>query len=291
MMNGHKLVRAVLAGLLLGAVAAGTATPATPAAAGSEPLLVAASSDYDSVKQKEALAQCPRGTRVLGGGGYVHNGGRQVHLTRLQALGSSNRFAAGATEFGGFTANWRVSAYAICGPAPSGLEYVSRSTKRDSTSPKSAFASCSSGKKAVSMGARVYGGNGDVAITDIGIHNNNPNGAINVATVAGAEEHENITAEWTLWSFAVCADPLPGLEHVVSPPVYQSEDKSVVAECPPGKRLYGVGASMWGKALVHAIHRGIYPDQDLKFATDIVLETPSGEPEDWGAQTQAMCAY
>jgi hypothetical protein len=74
---------------------------ATPAIAVPGLTLVTAASGYDSTSSKEVLARCPSGTRILGGGGFIEGGDRQVHLVRLQALGSSDRFAAGAQENGG----------------------------------------------------------------------------------------------------------------------------------------------------------------------------------------------
>lgn len=72
--------------LILAATVAAALIPAAPAAAVPGLQLVTAASVADSSKSKEALAICPTGKAVLGGGGFISGGGRQVHFHRLQAL-------------------------------------------------------------------------------------------------------------------------------------------------------------------------------------------------------------
>jgi hypothetical protein len=271
----------VLAGLTLSGLAV-----AIPAVAVPGLTLVTAASGHDSTSSKEALARCPSGTRILGGGGFIEGGDRQVHLIRLQALGSSDRFAAGAQENGAYPASWRVYAYGICGQAPAGLEYVSYQSGRSSSNYKQVHAHCSPGKRVISAGARIYGGGGDVVLLRF-------MPGQDLVDVEGVEDEDGYAGDWMVWGHAVCADPLPGLELVVSTTPHDSSDKVDSATCPRGKRLHGLGGAMngestgdWGQARF----TGAYPDAALTSATTIMLEDPTGIANEWFTSTAAICA-
>ncbi|MDG4770186.1 hypothetical protein [Solwaraspora sp. WMMD792] len=280
----NRLVRLALAALVAaGSTLVGVAV-AAPASAVPGLVFVSGVSALDSTSSKEALAVCPAGTRILGGGGYVSGGGRQVGFTRLQALGSSDRFAAGAAENGAYAGNWRVYAYGICGRAPAGLQYVSFQTASNSDSYKAATATCPAGKQLISVGARTLNGAGNVVIDDL-----RPNGALTSATVTGYEDEAGYAGSWSLWSYGVCANPLPGLQLVTATSAVNSTDKVVGASCPAGKRLHGLGAEITG-GVGQAIHAGVYPDAALTSAVDISLEDPTGIPGNWYTRAYAICA-
>jgi hypothetical protein len=273
-------------GLILVGLAAGGVAVATPASAVPGLTLVTAASAFDTASGKEALAQCPSGTRVLGGGGFIQNGDRQVHLTRLQALGSSDRFAAGAQENGAYGANWRVHAYAICARPPAGLEYVSFQSERNSNPFKQARARCSPGKRVISAGARIHGGDGNVVLLRF-------TPGQDIVEAEAVEDEDGYGGSWILWAHGVCADPLPGLELVVSTTPPNSTDTVNSAVCPAGKRLHGFGSAMngespsdWGQA----IHTGAYPNAALTTATTTVLEDTTGIANNWFTSMVAVCA-
>jgi hypothetical protein len=285
-MNTRTLYRLAATGSVLVGLAAGGIVAAAPASAVPGLTLVTALSPWDSAGSKEALASCPRGTRILGGGGYVQGGGRQVHLTRLQALGSSDRYAAGAQENGAYAGSWRVYAYGICGRAPAGLEYVSFSSPRDSDPHKQVRAMCSAGKRVVSAGARVYGGTGDVVLLRF-------QPGQDQVEVEAVEDEAGSSADWMVWAHGVCADPLPGWELVSGATPADSGDKVNSVACPAGKRLHGFGSAMngadpadWGQA----IHTGAYPDAALTTATTVVVEDVTGIANAWFTSAVAICA-
>jgi hypothetical protein len=285
-MKSRTLSRLAATGSVLVGLTAGGVVAATPAAAVPGLTLVTAMSAWDSASSKEALATCPSGTRILGGGGYVRNGGRQVHLTRLQALGSSDRFAAGAAENGAYAGSWRVYAYGICGRAPAGLEYVSFQSPRNSTGYKQVHATCSPGKRVVSAGARLHGGTGDVVLLRF-------QPGQDQVEVEAVEDEDGTGDGWTVWAHGVCADPLPGWELVSGATPASSSDKVNSVGCPAGKRLHGFGGAMngedpadWGEA----IHTGAYPDAGLTTATTVALEDTTGIANAWFTSTVAICA-
>lgn len=278
-------LRLALATLLV--TAAGLAVVATPASAVPGLQLVTGMSALDSASVKEALAACPSGKRVLGGGGYIYGGGRQVHFYRLQALGSSDQFAAGAVERGAYGANWRVYAYAICGSQPAGLEYVSYSTTSTSDPYRAATAECSAGKKLISMGARVLDGyeDGQVIIDDVMLSS-----TLETTTATAYEDENGYGGDWNLYSYGVCANPLPGLEFESATSPSNSSDKVIGVNCPAGKKVHGVGGNING-ALGEAMYGGIYPSGALTGATVIAVEDSTLYNNNWTARVYAICAF
>ncbi|WP_326554408.1 hypothetical protein [Micromonospora sp. NBC_01813] len=280
----NRLVRLALAALVVaGSTLVGVAV-ATPASAVPGLVFVSGVSANNSNSSKEALAVCPAGTRILGGGGFINGGGRQVGFTRLQALGSSDQFAAAAAENGAYAGNWQVHAYGICGSAPAGLEYIGFQTASNSNSFKSAAASCSAGKQLISVGARTTNGAGNVVIDDL-----RPGTTLTSVSVTGYEDEAGFAGNWTLWAYGVCANPLPGLQLVTTTSAANSADKAIGAACPAGKRLHGLGAETNG-GLGEAIHAGVYPDAALTTAVDVSLEDPTGVAGNWYTRAYAICA-
>jgi hypothetical protein len=285
-MNTRTLYRLAVTGSALVGLAAGGVVAAAPASAVPGLTLVTATSPWDSTGSKESLASCPRGTRILGGGGYVQGGGRQVHLTRLQALGSSDRFAAGAQENGAYAGSWRVYAYGICGRAPAGLEYVSFQSPRDSDAHKQVRATCSAGRRVVSAGARIYGGAGDAVLLRF-------QPGQDQVEVEAVEDENGYGGDWMVWAHGVCADPLPGWQLVSGATPADSSDKVNSVTCPAGKRLHGFGSAMNGESPAdwgEAIHTGAYPDAGLTAATTVVVEDVTGIANAWFTSTVAICA-
>ncbi|MFV2018471.1 hypothetical protein [Micromonospora sp. LOL_023] len=280
----NRLARLVLAALMVaGSTLVGVAV-AAPASAVPGLVFVSGVSASDSTSGKEALAVCPAGTRILGGGGFINGGGRQVGFTRLQALGSSDRFAAGAAENGAYAGSWRVHAYGICGQAPAGLEYISFQTASNSNNYKTATASCPAGKQLISVGARTTNGAGNAVLDDL-----RPSTTLTSATVTGYEDEAGFAGSWSLWSYGVCANPLPGLQLVTATSAVNSADKVVGAACPAGKRLHGLGTEITG-GVGQAIHTGVYPDAALTSAVDLALEDPTGIAGNWYTRVYAICA-
>lgn len=280
----NRLVRLALAAVVVAGSALVGVAVAAPASAVPGLVFVSGVSAFDSTSSKEALAVCPTGTRILGGGGYLSGGGRQVGFVRLQALGSSDRFAVGAAENGAYASSWRVHAYGICGQAPAGLGYISFQTVSDSNGYKIATASCPAGKRLISVGARTTNGGGNVVIDDL-----RPNATLTSATVTGYEDEAGYAGNWSLWAYGVCANPLPGLQLVTVTSAVNSIDKAISAPCPAGKRLHGVGAETNG-GVGQAIHAGVYPDAALTTAVDVSVEDPTGIAGNWYTRSYAICA-
>jgi hypothetical protein len=241
-------------------------------------------SAQDSVATKSATATCDEGQRILGGGGFITGGGRQVQFTRLQPNGSSDTYVVTATEIGNYAGNWRVSAYGICGEAPAGLEYKSFHSFTNSDELKTGAAQCSAGKKVLGTGARTEGGDGQVIIEDIYV----PENLLYVSATV-VEDSTGYSGNWSMWSYAVCANPVAGQERVEAPTVSDSNDKAVGVPCGGAKKVHGVGGRINGGD-GEVMHGGIYPAPDLGSATLISLEEANGQADNWNSEVFAVCA-
>lgn len=247
---------------------------------------VTGSSGLDSVDSKQALADCPPGDRVLGGGGYISGGTGVVHFTRLQALGSTDQFIAVAEERGNYVGDWRVYAYAICGPAPAGLEYsvVGRSSI-DSETVKSAYLDCPDDKVAISYGARVVNGGGEVFLTAFG-----PAAGGNDARAIASEDENLFAGDWSVWTHAVCADEMPGQELVWADALpSDSIPDTITLACPAGKQVHGLGGYIGG-GFGEVFHRAAYPSSTLGSVAAIVVEDANGTGNDYWDRVYAVCA-
>jgi hypothetical protein len=284
-MRRTVIARLCAAGALLLTTAGLQLAAAGPATASPGLVFASAVSALDSSSPKEAAAACPAGKRVLGGGGYIEGGGRRVQFQRLQPSGSFDVYYAGAVEVsGGYAGNWRVHAYAICAAQPAGLEYVSFHTGTSSSSSRTATATCPGTKKVVGLGARVSGGGGQVMLDDMA-----PNAALTSVTATAYEDDNGYAGNWSLWAYAVCANPLPGLELRTATSASDSFDKGVFVPCPVGKRVHGVGGMMNG-ATGQALYGGVYPNATLTSTTAISVEDSNGYAGNWSVTTFAVCA-
>jgi hypothetical protein len=277
--------RLLLAGAMLLAVVAAQLATAAPAAASPGLVFRSGVSAEDSAPTKEAAAVCPTGTRVIGGGGFIEGGDRRVQFTRLQASGSFDSFYAGAIEVGSYLEDWSVHAYAICADQPAGLEYRSFNTGSNSDSVKTATATCTGSKKVISAGARIINGDGQVMLDDMA-----PNGALTSVTATAYEDDTTYSGNWSLYAYAVCANPLPGLElRTASDVPSDSDDNLAFIGCPGAKKVHGLGATMTG-ALGQAFHAGIYPAADLTSGVAISLEDQNGYANNWYNSIFVICA-
>jgi hypothetical protein len=284
-MKRSRMAAAVLA--LVGGLAASTVA-AQPASAAPGMVRVAVQTAQNGDELKEILAPCPTHTRVYGGGGYVTGGGRRVHLIRLQPSSTQNGWLAAAQEIpgGADVGEWRLYAYAICGPALPGLQYVADSSGQDSQTAKDAHATCPGFKLLVAAGARVVDGEGTVVIDDLQI------GSDSQTVHAWAVEREGGSAAvWGVWAFAVCADRtgLPGYGVAELTSANNPNDKNITVSCPAGETVYGLGGALFNSG-GDAHYKGAAPNAAL---TSVSLYTPvdeTGAPQAWRSTAQAVCA-
>ncbi|PZS25477.1 MAG: hypothetical protein DLM59_20115 [Pseudonocardiales bacterium] len=127
---------------------------------------------------KTAVALCPAGTDVIGGGGPV-NGAQHVVIAEDQV---------------GTNQSWAVQAYAACSSPVAGLQIVSVTGDAGSSGFQAKRADCPAGKSALGAGGRINNGAGQVALNTQG-----PGASISQATAAsGLEDHDGFEGQLDL---------------------------------------------------------------------------------------------
>ncbi len=164
-----------------------------------------------------------------------------------------------------------------------GIERVGAVSASNSVN-KSATVTCPAGKRVLSASADVNPGNGDVLIDDV-----RPSADLQSVTANAMEDETGTAADWTVSALAICAYPPPGLERVSATSPLNSQNKSVAATCPSGKRLLGMGADLntfVGQVLLDDLR----PDAGLTSVTVNALEDETGNSTNWSVTAYAVCS-
>ena len=253
-----------------------------PAPTGLE--LVSATSPVDSAN-KSVVATCPGSKKLLGSGAKITGGTRQVLLDGiLPNQGLSNVTVNALEDEGaGTSANWSVTAYAICAPNMPGLQRIAATGPSDSTSPKIVAASCPVGKSVIGMGGTINSPNGQVALDALF-----PDASLSSASISAAEDGTGNTANWSLSAFAICA-PTTQLTTVVPPGRGTSGGAGFEGTCPAGMLPAGVGGDITGGFGHMGLQRlvpGVSTAGQFRVAT---MSDPSATIENWVLEAQGVC--
>jgi hypothetical protein len=116
---------------------------------------------------------------------------------------------------------------------------------------KSITANCPAGTLVVGAGATLTGAAGQVILDDIAPQ-------VGLQSVrASAYEEEPYAPNWTVTAIAMCAPNVPGLVRVATTSPYNSVNKTLIAFCPTGRVLLGMGYQIdgsGGAVLVESMH-------------------------------------
>ncbi|WP_283136904.1 hypothetical protein [Rhizohabitans arisaemae] len=291
-MEMRKMWRVVLAVcgtfVLLGAqfVAAG------PAGAVWGLVHVWSESAYDSTATKSRTTLCPAGKRVIGAGARVDPGNPMVSLVHVEPLYDGRGVTAIAHEDSvGYSANWLLTAYAICASPLAGYE-VNWGLGASGTSPKvTGVVACSPGKRLLGFGGGVQAAPGAVVLTGVGP----APGVPDAVEVVGEETEGGYAPTWLVNAWAVCANPVPRLATVSeSLPASSATWATDQVNCPAGTRMHGLGAKIhngFGQVGLSWLQPGAGPrDPALLQATTLAFEDRTGLATDWTLETHLVCA-
>ena len=103
------------------------------------------------------------------------------------------------------------------------------------------------------------------------------------------EDGNGFGGNWLAAAYAICADPLPGLQRVAATSASTSAAKSVTATCPTGKRLVGLGGDRVGGA-GQVVITTMRPEPGLTKATVLAREAQGGYEANWTVSAYAICA-
>ncbi|MFI6158535.1 hypothetical protein ACIA59_01155 [Micromonospora haikouensis] len=233
---------------------------------------------------KSQSATCPTGTTVIGGGGAITGSGLgQVGMDIMLPLAGGSAYSVtGREDENGVAGNWAVTASALCAPAPSGLVTVSGSSAPSFGTSNWFEKSCPAGKHAIGVGGAVVGAsNSEVILEDLRIQQNS-------VVVAGVEDGTGFAGSWWLDATAICADPLPGEQRVDDSSYSSAAVQSVVATCPAGTRVHGVGGEiLGGEGQVRLTEMRATSSTAV---TVRAMEDENGFSSNWKVRAYAVCA-
>jgi hypothetical protein len=171
--------------------------------------------------------------------------------------------------------------------AVTGLGRASAATAFDSSSVKTATATCPAGKQVLGAAGGIDEGgpgSGEVVIEDL-----TPNAGLTSVSVRAIEAQSGFPGNWQVAAVAICATPPPGLERIVATSPSDSLNKSVTASCPIGKLVLGTGGDRTGGGGNVAME-DIRPNSALTSVTVVGLESEAATEEKWSLRAYAICA-
>jgi hypothetical protein len=170
--------------------------------------------------------------------------------------------------------------------APAAIVGLTQSsqTSVENSSNKAITATCPAGMKVLSAGADVTPGGGQVVIDAL-----TPAGDLRSVKARAHEDDTGTADSWFVAAYATCAYPPAGLERVMAATPSNSSSKGIVAKCPAGKKLFGVGAEFdvtTGNVLID----NLTPNAELTSVTAHAVEDEDGTAANWSLRAYAICA-
>jgi len=254
------------------------AAPASAAVPGLQ--VVSATSVLDSNTLKAVTATCPSGKRVVGTGFHLLGGQGDVILDDLRPTATTVTVQAGEDQ-DGTTANWKITALAVCANPLPGLEIVTVTSAFGQSTSKGAFAFCPSGKQLVGTGAELTNGFGQVSIGNLTVSQN-------TTSAFGIDDQDGYSGGWSVTAYAICANPLPGLTIATGASQFDSSTQKIAsANCPAGKKALGLGWGMGGDGQTYLNFAGI-GDTGV---TLVANEDDDGYFDNWQMNPAVICAF
>lgn len=290
---------AVLATPARPAVAAPPTGPVTAAVPGIQ--VVEASTASNSVTPKLISVSCPAGKVLLGTAARTagfFGGTPEVVLEGVIPVGNA-ALAQAVEDEDGFAGAWALTVGAVCANPVAGLQVVTSTGVSDSVARKQKIAICPAGKQLTGMGGAVLTGStpGQVRLESFSALV--PFGTVaDGANVIAAEDETGVATNWSITTYAICANPLAGMQVVSAASAGGSGGRQLAsAACPAGKRLVGAGAFV-------AIQSGGFGQVGLESLLTSPLpgvgpptghiafgvEDQTGFAGNWTVTAQAICA-
>jgi hypothetical protein len=192
-----------------------------------------------------------------------------------------SRWAAAVAVVVATQGSVQVVAVETASAAVPGWQIVSAFSKWDSGIYKSAEARCPSGKRVISTGFKIWGGEGDIVLDDL------IPSATSVRAGAG-EDQDGTSVTWAIEAQAVCANPLPRMEIVsATSRLGTGGSRYITAECTGDRTAVGSGASLangWGHISLDMLLLG--GDQ----VTASGVDDQDGYSGVWSVTAYAVCA-
>src|SRR6266487_21850 len=164
-------------------------------------------------------------------------------------------------------------------------QVTSALTAFDSTPEKTVAAACPSGKRVSGGGGRVNAAQHVVLTRLQPVHSSMGDRFV----VSASEDETGFAGSWAAQAYAICADPLPGLEIVSASAPGSGFFTGVSASCPAGKSAIGAGgliAGGQGQVALDTLGEG----SSLSFRTTAAGTTDlNGFAGTWSVTAYAVC--
>jgi hypothetical protein len=289
--RGRVLAAALVAA---GTVAATFAAPAAPAAAALPGLTyVSAQSQQDSTVFKSITIFCPAGLTVVGGGYQISGPDGAVVLDDFIPSPDGDRLTVSAGEIvgpgepsDGTTANWFIVGTATCMQRPAGWQVVSQTSRFAPGPSGSITASCPFGKALIGAGESLQQGFGQISTSELRFGDN-------FVTASAVDDEDGYSGSWSVSAFAVCANPLPGLQIVSSTlPADSNSPKVIRVDCPGGTRVLSAGWSAGGPNAEQTdnMEATVFSTFVPTTVQVVGTEDPDGFSGNWQEAAFAICA-
>ena len=231
-------------------------------------------------------APCPAGKAVIGLGGTINSANGQVVLDAVfPDAGLTSGSIAAFEDATGNSANWSLTAYAICAAS---AQLATATTGRLDTNIVAISAQCPTGQTAAGVGADLSG-----ALGRVGIHRLVPT-ATGSSVGALTYPFSNVD-RWAVTPQAICATPFSGQAVVSAAGTIDSEAaKSAIVTCPAGKRVIGAGGAIDGDELFQVtptvVLEAVEPNATLTTVTATAHEDEIARGTAWQVIAYAVCA-
>lgn len=167
-----------------------------------------------------------------------------------------------------------------------GLQVVSVASGFDSQPSKSITANCPAGKKVVGGGGRVNAAGGKAGVTEL----SPVTGTTDGFKATGFESDNGFAGTWSIQAYAICANPIAGLQVVSKTKAPSSLEFQLEAVgCPTGKRVIGTGARINNPAGQVALQAKGTNNPDATFGSVSAYEDIDGFSGSWGLTAFAIC--
>ena len=233
---------------------------------------------------KTATATCPAGKRVTGTGFDVSPPDGRVLVDYVRPNASLTSVSVRADEDeAGTAAAWTLTAYAICAPAPAGLQRVV-ATSASSSAAKSVAAACPAGTRVLGTGGELAGASRQLLLNRL-----TPNAHLTTVTVRAFEDETGTARSWTVTAYAICARPAQGVRlKTRTSPSNPGNPQSFTMPCDQGEVPVGLGAAINGTGN-QLVLQGMHPGIGGRLPGMTAAKDRTGFDRAWSVSPHAIC--
>jgi len=276
------------------AVAGGCLVAASPPASAAVTVTRVVFTTAATSSTKSAVATCPAGLKLVGGGGEIIDGLGVVVVTDVIPDQDLTKLTVTGAENDPLASTWKVRATAICSSSFTSVNLQSATSSDNGTSvdEKSTLVECTNGKQVLGMGWSLSGAAGNVLPSVLTTLSNPPD-----AAVVAADENGPLATNWDLTGYAICGYPPVAMTFQQGSSNYDSASpKTASVDCPAGSVMTSAGFDNGGGA--SSTRGGLLVDSLMvepgKTSASVqVWEndfTPPAANPNWSATSFGLCA-